>query len=196
MVSLYKFKPWHFIIIGVAIFMIFQMKLLPFLGAAYDLTDPATNTTYTCESTLDCYTHITITGTEAGPALACTGGLCSFAECIDGDDESISCPGGKSVTVREFNAGVWEPVSGAMCPATECSKNSDCIMSADTDCDKELETVTTTCDSTFKCTQPAGSRCSPTEEFFGQYKWYVISGALVLIGIVGFIYSPQIRKMF
>ncbi len=191
----FKIKPWHFIVLAVAIFALFEMGAVPFLGAAYDLTDPATNTSYTCNTTLECYNKMNVTGILTGPpALACTSGLCEFSECLDGNVNKLGCPDGSSITIQSCTDGLWGPIIDRECPIIECKSNSDCWAASDIDCDEELESVQTTCID-YKCTSPTYARCSDTQLFFGKYKVWIIALILLALGIGGFLYAAP-RRLF
>ncbi len=178
-----KLPPWALIALGILIFFVTRPGFSPFMGAAYDLTDVNTSTTYTCTTTLDCYNKVGITGTTVGPnALACVEGVCAYADCVDGDEKRVGCPGGSGIVVETCADGLWQPAPAATCPATHCAVDSDCIAAIDTDCDNELEAVSTSCVS-YACSSSSAARCSEVELFWGQYKWWIISGILIAAGL-------------
>lgn len=187
MASNIKFQPWYLIAIGIVLFFIFKQGILPGF-AVTSLIDPSTNTTYTCNSTLECYQKINITGTEPAPGLACNSGICIFAECSEGSKRQATCPDGTKVAIASCEEGTWDFASSLNCPRQECLTDDHCIYIIDTNCDSIEEGVKGTCGSDFKCVQPSFDQCTEMQLFWGQYKLYIISGVLILLGAGGMIF--------
>lgn len=186
--------PLNLIIVGLVLIALSQFDFFGFTLATVNLIDPQTNSTYNCNATYDCYQKVSgqITGTGRGPALMCVSGKCQIQECEEGEEVTKTCPTGEKITLSTCVEGKLE-YSDALCPIPECSADRDCVSAADLDCDGKLNPSFGKCAS-FKCQYTPAPRCSDGELFWNKYKWYIISGALILSGIGAFIFaSPKIN---
>lgn len=188
------FTPLNLIIAGLALIVLFQFDFFGITLSTVNLIDPQTNVSYSCNATYDCYQKVNsqITGTQRGPALACISGKCAVQECTEGDEITQGCPTGGTITVSICEEGKIV-YANELCPVPECSSNPDCVSASDMDCDGKLDPVFGQCISN-KCQYTPTPRCSEVQLFWNQYKWYIISAALVLLGIGAFIFAhPKIN---
>ena len=194
MAKLKLFTPLNFIIAGIALIILFQFGFFGITLATINLVDPQTNATFSCNATYDCYQKVSgqIAGTGRGPALSCISGKCQVQECNEGEEITRTCPTGEKITISTCTDGKIE-YADSLCPVPECSADRDCVSAADLDCDGELDPSFGKC-SSHKCQYTPAPRCSEGQLFWNKYKWYIISGALALLGIGAFIFaSPRIN---
>lgn len=187
--------PLNFIIAGLILIMLSQFGIFNKIPlAAVDLTDPQTNATFSCNSTYSCYQQVSgqITGADRGPALACLNNKCVVQSCNEGEEITQSCPGGTHITVSRCTSGQIV-YTNEICPLPECTSDKQCTSAADTNCDGQLDPVFNQCVSN-KCQVASASRCTDSELFWNQYKWYIISGGLLLLGIGGLIFGSKIAS--
>lgn len=190
-----KFKlltPVNLILAGLILIVITQFGSTQTLSAV-DLTDPATNKTYSCQTTFECYQKIQGQISDRGPALACTEGKCVVQNCVEGEETTKICPDGTKIVLKNCIAGEWE-FTNNVC-LIECTSNSQCISAADTDCDGELDPSFGQCVSN-TCQFQTAPRCSETELFWNKYKWYLIAGTILILGLGGFMFKEKLLKVF
>lgn len=205
------FTPLNLIIVGVTILALLQFGIINLPFSTVNLTDPATNQTYTCISTYDCYQKVgsQLGGTDRAPALACkitstasntsnssnTTGICIVQNCAEGETVTRTCPGGEIITISRCTNGQIDYMND-MCQPLECTignQSKQCISTADVDCDSQLDPLFGQCVSS-KCQYAAAPRCADGELFWNKYKWYIISGGLILLGLGAFIFKGRIIK--
>jgi len=193
--SMTNINPTYLIILGLVILALVNSGATKnFFGSTINLEDPTTNTTYTCDTLIDCYNQ-TFSQITSGltPALSCVANKCVLAECIEGNKESKTCWDGKTIVLRECVEGSWSKYTTAECARTPCTNNNECVKSVDTDCDGELEAQTGTC-SNNKCSYDATKACTKNQITFNQYKIYIISIALMLLGIGGTYFALRKKR--
>lgn len=196
MISKKLLTPTNFIITGLILIGLFQFGVFDITLSTVNLIDPQTNNTFVCNNTYECYTKVSgqITGTERGPALACVSSKCVIQTCSEGEEVTKTCQDGTKITLSQCVDGQLE-YPKEDCPVPECTSSQSCISAADTDCDEKLNPVFGTC-TNFKCQYTPTPRCSQTEIIWNQYKWLIIFGGIVLLGIGGFLFRGKIIGAF
>ena len=187
------FTPLNLIVAGLLVIVIYQFGIFGTTFAAINLIDPQTNVTFSCNSTYQCYEKVggQISGADKGPALICSNSKCVTQECNEGEEVTKSCTTGEKIVVSVCSDGKLE-YPETQCPVPECTSDKNCVGTADMDCDGEIDPVFGQCVS-HKCQYTSAPRCSNGTIFWNQYKWYIISGGLILLGIGGFILGTKIE---
>ena len=196
MVNKKIFTPTNLIITGLILIGLFQFGVFDITLSTVNLIDPQTNNTFVCNNTYSCYQQVSgqIAGTGRGPALACVSNKCVIQTCNEGEEVTKSCPDGSKITLSQCVDGQLE-YPKVDCPVPECISSKECISTADSDCNGELDPVFGNCVSS-KCQYTPSPRCSNGEIFWNQYKLYIIFGGIVLLGIGGFLFRGKIIGAF
>ena len=190
-----KFKlltPANLILLGLSILTLATLGSNRTLFAV-NLIDPNTSKTFTCSSTFECYTKVASQINTQGPALACIDGKCAIQNCNEGEETTSTCPDGKKIVLRNCINGKWESRNN-FC-VVECTGDSTCLSTYDNDCDGKPNPIQGNCVSS-KCVFPTMTSCSKEELIWNQWRWQIIAGAMLFIGVGGFIFKEQILKVF
>lgn len=188
------FTPVNFILVGIAILIFAQLNLFQVSTlSAVDLIDPQTNESFNCVEVFECYTKVSGQISERGPALACVEGKCAIQNCNEGEETTTTCPDGKKIVLKNCVKGEWE-FTNNFC-VVQCTQNSQCWSANDQDCNGDLDPVPGTCVNNM-CQFQSAPRCTQTQIYWNQYKWYLIAGIILVLGISGFIFKEQILKVF